>query len=261
MAEKRMLSKVISISKKVNLRMPDHFSRLLYTWLIPHSDDYGRLTGCPYKIKALVIPMLTETWEEVKQALQNMDDAELIQWYTVDGEQYIQINNFEDHQSGLHKRTTPKIPEPPNISRKFPEIPLEEKGTEGNRREGKRMSKEEEKTALLSQINRIGLQTKGAFELDNLYSYLGVMEYEVILDAINRSEKQKKLSYALGILSDRNSKRLFTISDLVTAGEITKPKNDHGELDAQREKQKAESRTLENITYEPAEELRSVVNG
>lgn len=147
MAERRMISKSISISEKVNSL--SLFGRLLFTWMIPHADDFGRLPGSPAKIKALVIPMFEETVKDVESALEDMSASGLILWYTVNGDKYIQINNFEEHQTGLHKRTDSKYPDPkqaeeiygkdhfreiPGNSQKFP---LEENRTEQNRREEK----------------------------------------------------------------------------------------------------------------------------
>jgi hypothetical protein len=143
-AERRMVSKVISISEKVNSL--SLFGRLLYTWMIPHTDDFGRLPGSPAKVRALVVPMGDETTKDVEAALFDMVSKDLIQWYEVSGEKYIQITNFDDHQSGLHKRTKSKFPDPseqaevktqenqgfssseqnsPETSGKFPGIPPE----------------------------------------------------------------------------------------------------------------------------------------
>lgn len=130
MAERRMVSKVISISEKVNSL--SLFGRLLYTWMIPHTDDFGRMPGSPAKVRALVVPMGDETIRDVEEALTDMATRDLIQWYEVDGDRYIQIVNFDDHQQGLHKRTKSKYPEPPGTicdspesSGNFPGIPPE----------------------------------------------------------------------------------------------------------------------------------------
>lgn len=157
MAEKRMISKVISISKKFNIRLNDHFSRLLYVLLIPHSDDFGRLTGDPFKIKALILPMMDDAkWEDVESSLSKLHQSELIIWYEVDGEKYIQINNFDEHQSGLHKRTRSKIPEPPEVSRNFPEFPFELNRTELNRTEEKGREENEQEQHLKPRSGMIG---------------------------------------------------------------------------------------------------------
>jgi len=143
MAEKRMLSKVISISEKVN-ELPDVFDMLLFTWMIPHTDDFGRMVGSPAKVKALVVPLQSKDISEIKASLSRLHDAELIAWYEVDGEKFIQILNFDKHQQGLHKRTKSKFPEYiPDDSGKFPGIPSELNRTEQKRTEENRTELEQ----------------------------------------------------------------------------------------------------------------------
>lgn len=136
MAEKRMLSKVISISEKVNT-LPDLFDMLLFTWMIPHSDDFGRLTGSPAKVKALIVPMLDKSIADINSSLARLQENGLIIWYEADGEKIIQIENFEKHQQGLHKRTKSKFPDFPGTSGNLPKIPSEQNRTEENRTEEK----------------------------------------------------------------------------------------------------------------------------
>lgn len=151
MADRRMISKVISMSEKVG-DLKNIFDMLLFTWMIPHTDDFGRLTGSPKKINLMVIPHLEKESSEVEEALVRLHNAGLIRWYEADGDKVVQINDFEKHQSGLHKRTKSKFPDPPEHSEFFPEIPgtseqfpkippelnrTEENLREGNRREEK----------------------------------------------------------------------------------------------------------------------------
>ena len=162
MAERRMISKSISISERVNSM--SLFARLLYTWMIPHTDDFGRMTGSPMKVKALVVPMADETKEDVERALTEMVEQDLIDWYVVDGKKYIQIKNFDKHQTGLNKRTKSKYPDPkdgtpvigsgnfrevPGNSEKVPEIPLEQNrtGTELSAASKNTQSSKEDTTA------------------------------------------------------------------------------------------------------------------
>lgn len=145
-----MISKSISVSEKVNSM--SMFARLLYTWIIPHTDDFGRISGSPMKIKALVVPMAEESKTDVANALQEMVDQGLIVWYVVEGTQYIQINSFDKYQTGLHKRTKSRYPDPeegqkigvktddseafpevPGSSGKLPKVPPEQNRTELNR--------------------------------------------------------------------------------------------------------------------------------
>lgn len=133
MASRRMLSKSISISEQVN-DLSD-FAALLFTWMIPHADDWGILPGSTKKIKALVIPMRKQAPKDVEKALYELVSAELIWWYEVEGERYIQFRKWDKHQEGLHKRTKPKFPEFPGSSGNVPEIPPEQNRTELEQKE------------------------------------------------------------------------------------------------------------------------------
>ena len=58
MARGRMIDNCISISEKINdLSLKEAF---IYTWIIPHLDDWGRTTGSPRTLKALIFPMKKE---------------------------------------------------------------------------------------------------------------------------------------------------------------------------------------------------------
>lgn len=97
MAKGRMISKDISTSRKVN-RLSDR-AALLYTWMTPHTDDFGRLEGDALSIKAKVAPMRSVNIDEIDEDLKLMGQNDLIEIYEVDGERYIQIKGFEDHQT------------------------------------------------------------------------------------------------------------------------------------------------------------------
>lgn len=96
MAERRMLSKTISTSRKVH-RLPDR-AALLYTWMIPHTDDFGHMEGDALSVKAKVMPMRSVTIEQIEEDLLTME-KELIKRYEVDGEIYLEILNFDSFQT------------------------------------------------------------------------------------------------------------------------------------------------------------------
>lgn len=104
-----MIAKNISTSRKVN-RLPDR-AALLYTWMIPHTDDYGHLEGDPLSIRAKVVPMRLVSEQEVQQDLELMEQNELIRFYKVNGEAYIEITNFDSFQT--FKSDRPKSQEYP----------------------------------------------------------------------------------------------------------------------------------------------------
>jgi hypothetical protein len=125
--------------------------------LVVHADDFGRLEGDPFSIRMRVWPSSPRPDSEFADALRALDQAGLIHWYEVNDRKYVEVVSFAEHQTGLKNRTTSKFPERPDgqvagaatvpgdsgnflevpeDSRKFPDIPSEEKGREGNGREG-----------------------------------------------------------------------------------------------------------------------------
>lgn len=145
-----MISKTLSVSQRFNTirELPDvsaEFAQLLFTLLLPHTDDFGRMSGDPFSIKMTVLPASLRPIEHFAAALESLHIVKLIELYEADSAIYLQISKFEEHQSGLHKRTESKIPVP---SGNFPELPgnsrsraraelnlTERKGTEGKRTE------------------------------------------------------------------------------------------------------------------------------
>lgn len=219
MAEKRMISKSISISEKVNL-LPDIFDMLLFTWLIPHTDDFGRLTGSPAKVKALVVPMLDKTIKDIESSLIRLHEAELILWYEIERDKYIEVIKSDKHQQGLHKRTKSKYPDPipgssgkfreiPGSSGKFQEIPPELNRTELNRTEEKGTEQNYDevsvptfdnphKTKILEWIKQYQIEYNFK-QYDDLCSYIGMVDIEVIEDAI-KTASGKHVPYAVSVL-------------------------------------------------------------
>lgn len=91
-----MISKSISTSRKVN-RLTDR-AALLYTWLIPHTDDYGHLEGDAFSIKAKIFPMRKIKESEIEKDLALIEKNGLIFRYEIGQEQYIEIVGFDNFQ-------------------------------------------------------------------------------------------------------------------------------------------------------------------
>lgn len=235
MAEKRMISKVISISKKFNIQLTDHFSRLLYLLIIPHSDDFGRLTGDPYKVKALILPMMEEVkFEDVEKSLANLHNAGLINWYELNEDRYIQIINFDEHQQGLHKRTRSKFPDPPEHSGNFREIPSEQNRTEGNRTEEKGTEQNGVfvKESVLNWLNKYKVEYKGIYQVELIEAYVGKIDSEVLEHCIKKSEG-KNVGYATTII-DRYIREGKTTKDAIRHLHPVPDKKDDPELESRR---------------------------
>ena len=113
MAEGRMLKKAISTSRRLADLKTDS-ARMLYTWIIPHLDVEGRFYADPSMIKGSVVPRIKSfTEEKIEECLLDMADVGLINLYRVDGDKYLNLRKFEDHQNIKKEREAPsKIPAP-----------------------------------------------------------------------------------------------------------------------------------------------------
>ncbi|MED4783466.1 DnaD domain protein [Brevibacillus choshinensis] len=65
----------------------------------------------------------------------------------------------------------------------------------------------------LSLINELGIKCRGVRDIEELESYLGVLEPELIREALKRSEK-KSAAYALRILKDWNEDKIHSLQRL-----------------------------------------------
>lgn len=144
-----MLSKTLSTSQRYaalyqragNLA---EFCQSLFPLLLSHADDFGRLPGDVFTIKHLILPISPRTLEEFNTALTALHETCLIRRYRANGNDYIEIQKFEEHQIGLNKRTKSKLPEPPenmeipDNSGIFRESPGKSSPTELNRTEQNR---------------------------------------------------------------------------------------------------------------------------
>jgi len=138
MARGRMLSKSLSTSWKfavcgASYEAAGHphgeFPQLLFTLLVVHADDFGRLPGDAFTVKMRVLPTSPRGVDEFSEALDILAHARLIVRYLVDEQWVIQVLNFDEHQVGLHKRTRSFFPEAPGPSGKFLDFHMQGKGT------------------------------------------------------------------------------------------------------------------------------------
>lgn len=107
MARKRYISTDISGDTKVaELSDCSLLGTLLYTWAIPHMDDWGRITGNYREFKSLVCPNLDLKLEDIREAIDHIVKVKLWFRYEVDGKQCISIMNQKSwfkHQSYIAK--------------------------------------------------------------------------------------------------------------------------------------------------------------
>lgn len=131
MATRRMVHKSISVDKSVN-SLSD-FAGLLYTWIIPHLDDFGKIEGDATVIKALVVPLRPQSIEEVEQALQEiLMQVRSVERYEVNEKFILRYKNFDEYQIGLSKRTKSKFSDNPKSTNNSTEIPINTNTNEKN---------------------------------------------------------------------------------------------------------------------------------
>ena len=97
MAKWRALHGDISTSEQV-MDLTE-FEQLLFTWMIPHADDWGIMTGKPKGVKAKAIPSSERSLEEIDEALGHIEEARLIWRYEANGHgPLIQFKGWDDRQ-------------------------------------------------------------------------------------------------------------------------------------------------------------------
>lgn len=113
MAKARMLHKTISISEQVNNLSIE--AQLLFTWLIPHADDEGRLKGNPKHVKVMVVPSHQWTPEEIQHLLEEIKEQGLIYYWEKSGQRYIEFPSWKTFQyiakDRFHKSELPSYKE------------------------------------------------------------------------------------------------------------------------------------------------------
>jgi hypothetical protein len=73
----------------------------LFGRMIPFLDAAGRISGSAKAIKAQCCPLRDEmTPDVVARCLGELDEAKLIVWYKLEGQQYVAFPNFAKHQRG-----------------------------------------------------------------------------------------------------------------------------------------------------------------
>jgi hypothetical protein len=136
MANCRMLHRGICTNEQ--LADCSLLARLLYTWGLPHTSDWGVLSASPRHLKAQVFPLGDETAAEVQVATDELCAAGLWIRFDNDGGTYVYYPTFDKYQD-LHQRRTNtrdgmplppgyegryrKLPKATGSSGEFPEVP------------------------------------------------------------------------------------------------------------------------------------------
>jgi hypothetical protein len=113
-----MISKSIATSEQV--ASVSLLADYLFTRMIPHLDQDGRMSGSPRTVRGIVCPLREDvTSEQVAGALGELDGVALIHWYEVDGQRFIEFPKFKDHQRGARfdRESPSRIPPPSSGNR------------------------------------------------------------------------------------------------------------------------------------------------
>lgn len=138
MAQKRMLNKSISLSLQVN--QLSEKGMLIFTWCIPHLDDFGLLEVSAEVIKAMVFPLAKKiTVKDIEEFKIRAKELNLIKIF----QDCIEFTGFQNHQTisreKMAKSKFSKIPQENigenNISQEFPvqDKLSKDKGREDNK--------------------------------------------------------------------------------------------------------------------------------
>lgn len=182
-----MISKTLGTSSRKFARLRERhpsiglFAQALYPLIVASSDDFGRLQGDAFTIKHSVWSTAPDDEVTFEAALSALSQEGLIVRYVVGEEVFLEVVDFAAHQSGLHKRTESRFPEP---SGKFPEFPGDSLLREQNRRElNLTEGKGTEQKAPAARPRTFGRIDLHRWQLDALLAMLGPLAADFELDA------------------------------------------------------------------------------
>lgn len=88
----RVLHWSISNSRRV-AELNDCWAKLLFTWIIPSTDNLGRMEGDPAVVAGMIFPRERHgSPGRVEGWLQELHEAGLICWYRADGDMFIHVH-------------------------------------------------------------------------------------------------------------------------------------------------------------------------
>lgn len=109
-------------------------ARLTWIGLWTQCDDAGRTKDNAKLIKADVWPLDPVTLADIEEDLSTLAAHGRIVRYEVDGRRYLEVVNWDDHQS-INRPTPSKIPPPPNGT--YPQMSTHGRFSEDSHQEGK----------------------------------------------------------------------------------------------------------------------------
>jgi hypothetical protein len=220
--------------------------RLLFMGLISQADDDGRLKGHPSLLRSNIFPYdeMTITADQVDGWLSILEGHRLIRRYEVGRQKYIDVPNFKKHQT-INKPQKSKLPEyygsstvvvqeddgSDTAQKKLKEEKLKEEEVKGKGKEEEMPPPDNNphKDRLLKLINECEITDLTLYELDIIFSYIGVCDIEVIEACIKKGQK-KHINYAISTLKGK-------VKDGIIRKDQILPKPEVGEHVAKHEGQ------------------------
>jgi DNA-binding transcriptional ArsR family regulator len=87
---------------------------LVYTWLLPHCDDQGRILGDAHHLKETLAPHLDDLIpEDIEWALEQMTTMELVIRYVGEDQPLLQVTDWWRWQGSLRYKYPSENPPPP----------------------------------------------------------------------------------------------------------------------------------------------------
>jgi hypothetical protein len=206
MSRRRYISTDISTDiKTAELAEYGTLPLLLYTWAIPHMDDWGRMTGDARQFKLLVCPALDVSSKDVDEAINQISSVGLWIRYEVDGKNVISIpdDSWFKHQSYINKAKRgddsgsnyPKIPTnteehrglPQNTASLSPTPSFSFTPSPSPTQEG---VSDDFQSKIREWLITYKVACKGTYQLESVLSFIGTMDIEVIEHCFKISENK-----------------------------------------------------------------------
>jgi len=113
MASGRLILRKIVKDKKV-LNLKTHIGRLAFIYAVVHLDRDGRIEGDPTYLRNILFPRTLEpTVDEFEEIIKDWAENGLVEWYTVNGEKYLEFPGFRKNQQNMRYDREPASEIPP----------------------------------------------------------------------------------------------------------------------------------------------------
>lgn len=110
----RILKESICTSDNIDQLSP--WAEIAFYRLIVNCDDFGRLDARPKILKARLFPLKEASEEDIQSWMRELEEADLIQIYHVDGKPFLQMKTWESHQQVRNHKSKYPSPEESNCN-------------------------------------------------------------------------------------------------------------------------------------------------